>query len=443
MITRRDFIKNVTLFSVAAPSVMASPFALAAGNRTQSKALVCVMLDGGNDSANMVIPTSTSHYQTYYDLRPDLAQPKEKVLPIPAAGVCRDGQSVTLGLHPAMTALADLCNAGEASVIVNCGVLRQPVTKEQADTQGYLLPPFLFSHNSQKTEVCKGAVGYNWTTGWAGRLMDVLSSGQSIAPLFSHAGDIQLLRAQTYNQNIIKGDNISKLNANAMTVEALAQMQTLPSEDGFAQTVQSTGHDAINVAARLIDTIDAIPDEDDLPLYPNTGLGKQFRVTSRLIRQRVELGHSHQIFFLRLSGFDTHVDQENTHKEKYAELSDAMAAFNAHLKTLGLHEDVITITLSDFGRRIPANGTGTDHGWGGHQLIMGGPVDASSYIGTWPDYTVEGPDTVERGRLLPSIATDQIHISLGRWLGATETTLKTVFPNYDKFERLDVVKQTS
>lgn len=442
MVTRRDFLKNITVLSVAAPSVLTAPLGFAGSTGTR-KALVCVLLDGGNDAANMVVPTSETHYQTYFDVRPDLALAKEQLLPVPATGRCRDNLEVSLGLHPKMTKLAEVFANREASVIVNSGILREPLTKEEAETQGYRLPPFLFSHNSQKNEWEKGAVGYSLTTGWAGRLMDVLHqdlSGTNLAPLYSHAGETQLLRANTLNQNIIRGKKITELNANTNTVTALDDYFAAVDGDAFDQTLASVGKDSIHVANTLMDVIDSIADEDDVPLYPDTGLGTQFRMTSRLIRKSAELNQGTQIFFLQLGGFDTHADQNRALNEKYAELSDAMAAFNAHLKLLGLHDNVITVTHSDFGRRIPANGTGTDHGWGGHQIVMGGAIDGSAFIGTWPDYRPEGPDAVERGRLLPTIAADQVYIALARWLGASDATIRETFPNHANFAPLDLTR---
>lgn len=459
MISRREFMKNMAVFSVAAPAAMSAPLSVASDRSGERcKALVCVLLDGGNDSAHMVIPTDAKHYQEYINIRPDegFQLAKEALLPTPVKGYSRDGSEVTLGLHPVMTQLADVFGAGHASIIANSGILKEPLTKEEAQTQGWRLPPFLFSHNSQKSEWAKGAAGHaSVTTGWAGRLMDVMSdaagsSGSTIAPLFSHAGDAPLLRSQSMNQNIIRGDNIAKHRGTDAGRESLkafySQQSNAEGHDAFDQTLYNVGKDSIDVAKSLIDIIDSFDDDtnSDAPhyseRYPDTSLGLQFRITSRLIRKSAELGHNKQIYFLSLGGFDTHADQIETLAEKYQILSDALSAFNQHLLDLGLHDDVITITMSDFGRCLVANGTGTDHGWGGHQLIMGGAIRGGEMMGVWPEYSLDGPDTIERGRLLPSTAADQVNISLARWLGALDPAIHHVFPNADKFEPLNVTK---
>ncbi|MGR5134359.1 DUF1501 domain-containing protein [Vibrio alfacsensis] len=442
MVSRRKFLKGAAMGSIAVPTLLASPLSLASGD-SQFKALVYVLLDGGNDAVQMVVPTSDVNYQEYQSIRPEIALAKDALLNIPATGLDRYSREVSLGLHPKMTALAKVFNDLDATVVVNSGILREPVTKEQAETEGFRLPPFLFSHNSQRSEWAKGAVGQNLTTGWAGRMMDVMNttSEAAISPLFSHAGDAQLLRAKEHSQNIIRGENIAKLNATPTMQSSMDEYFSATEGDAFDVTALNIGKDAIHVASGLIDTINSIDDADDVPLYPETALGTQFRITSRLIRKSAELGHAKQIFFLRLGGFDTHANQDEVLDEKYPELSDAMAAFNEHLKTLGLHNEVITMTMSDFGRCLHSNGTGTDHGWGGHQILMGGSIDGSTFIGTFPEYKIDGEDVYQRGRLLPTTAADQINISLAKWFGMTsEAALRYVFPNYDNFKPIAVTK---
>ncbi|MGR5239109.1 DUF1501 domain-containing protein [Vibrio alfacsensis] len=442
MVSRRNFLKGAAMGSIAVPTLLASPLSVA-GRNSQFKALVYVLLEGGNDAAQMVVPTSEANYQEYLSIRPEIALTKEELLSIPASGLDRHGRTVGLGLHPKMSALAKVFNDQNATVVVNSGILREPITKLEAETEGFRLPPFLFSHNSQRSEWAKGAVGQGLTTGWAGRMMDVIhtSSGSAISPLFSHAGDAQLLRAKELNQNIIRGENIAKLNASKTMLSSMDDYFHSASGDEFDNTILNIGKDSIHVASTLIDTINSIDDSEDEPLYPETMLGTQFRITSRLIRKSAELGHGKQIFFLRLGGFDTHANQAEVLDEKYPELSDAMAAFNDHLKALGLHNDVITVTMSDFGRCLHSNGTGTDHGWGGHQILMGGDIDGSKFIGTFPEYKIDGDDVYQRGRLLPTTAADQINISLAKWFGMTsESALRYVFPNYDNFELLSVTK---
>jgi uncharacterized protein (DUF1501 family) len=96
---------------------------------------------------------------------------------------------------------------------------------------------------------------------------------------------------------------------------------------------------------------------------------------------------------------------------------------------------VTTFTGSDFGRALTSNGDGTDHGWGGHQLIMGGAVRGRAFCGAAPAPSIGGtgaPDYqwhVGQGRLLPTTSVDQLAATLGRWFGASDSELQLALPN--------------
>jgi uncharacterized protein (DUF1501 family) len=90
--------------------------------------------------------------------------------------------------------------------------------------------------------------------------------------------------------------------------------------------------------------------------------------------------------------------------------------------------------MSDFGRRMTSNGNGTDHGWGGHQLVIGGAVKSTKPIGTWPELVLGGEDDYSKGRLIPKIAADQVGATLAQWMGISDSAaLDYVFPNIRNF----------
>ena len=101
---------------------------------------------------------------------------------------------------------------------------------------------------------------------------------------------------------------------------------------------------------------------------------------------------------------------------------------------MGLDDKVVTFTGSDFGRTLTSNGNGTDHGWGGHQLLIGGAVNGQRPIGTWPELVLGGNDDYSQGRLIPEIAADQVGSTLAQWMGVSDNAaLEYVFPNIRNF----------
>jgi len=88
------------------------------------------------------------------------------------------------------------------------------------------------------------------------------------------------------------------------------------------------------------------------------------------------------------------------------------------LEELNQENAVTTFTASDFGRTLTVNGDGSDHGWGGHYLAMGGAVNGQQVYGKQPSYiTGADDDTGDKGRLIPSLSINQFGATLGSWMG--------------------------
>jgi uncharacterized protein (DUF1501 family) len=105
---------------------------------------------------------------------------------------------------------------------------------------------------------------------------------------------------------------------------------------------------------------------------------------------------------------------------------------------MGIASQVTTFTASDFGRTLSSNGDGSDHGWGSHQFVVGGAVRSRSFIGTVPQLGDNGPDDVGQGRLLPTMAVDQLGATLATWMGVSAGNLTTVVPGIANFTQKDV-----
>jgi uncharacterized protein (DUF1501 family) len=167
------------------------------------------------------------------------------------------------------------------------------------------------------------------------------------------------------------------------------------------------------------------------------------------------LGMKRQIFFVQVGGYDLHTGQTDnagattTNNAKviigaqaslFAELSQSINALNNAMAEIGTQysdsaftQRVTAFTSSDFGRTLPSNSLGSDHGWGSHHLVFGGAVQGQRTYGTFPALVVGGPDDTSTGRWIPTTAVDQYAATLANWFGIDSTNMSTVFPNLGRF----------
>jgi uncharacterized protein (DUF1501 family) len=145
------------------------------------------------------------------------------------------------------------------------------------------------------------------------------------------------------------------------------------------------------------------------------------------------------VFFCAMGGYDTHSLQGWAQWDLLRQLGDAMAAFHAATMEMGVADRVTTFTASEFGRTLQPSGTGTDHGWGNHQVVMGGAVRGGELYGTFPNLALGGPDdSGTRGVLIPTTSLDQFGGTLARWFGVDAVEMPSVFPNLANFPVRDL-----
>jgi uncharacterized protein (DUF1501 family) len=176
--------------------------------------------------------------------------------------------------------------------------------------------------------------------------------------------------------------------------------------------------------------------------FPATTAGSQLQMVARLISAASSLGLKRQIFFVQLGGWDLHADQldstnpdSGSHAALLQQISQAVNAFYNATVELGIANQVTTFTASDFGRTYTSNGSGSDHGWGNHQLIVGGAVKGGDIYGQMPSLVVNGPDDTGRGRWIPSTSVDEYAATIATWFGVSATDLPTVLPNIGRFAK--------
>ena len=114
-------------------------------------------------------------------------------------------------------------------------------------------------------------------------------------------------------------------------------------------------------------------------------------------------------------------------------LSRGLAAFRDALKEQGAYDDVTTFTISEFGRSLESNGSGSDHGWGGHHIVMGGAVQGGKIYGNYPDLTAGSPLDIGAGSFIPTTSMQEYLAEMLLWFGIPIAELSYVLPDIAKF----------
>ncbi len=407
------------------------------------KALVCIALSGGNDSFNMLSPIDYEARGEYEDARTNLAESMEGLHQLVDA---RDGRRY--GLHASMPDVAQLYRDGALSFVNNVGTLIRPTTMKQIQRGEARLPLGLFSHSDQQRH-WQTAVPQSRTerTGWAGRMADYLSDqvnfdapiGMNIAVgqlniLQTGVGQLPYVVDGRGGASVLEGYGGSHVQDRIVTEATDAMLEDIY-DDLLKLTHARSRRRAIDAARAYQAATSGVILKTE---FPKTALGERLRQVAVAIAARTELVHHRQMFVVDQGGYDTHDAQHKQHPRLLRELNDALKAFHAALVELGCLDQVMTYTASDFGRTLSSNGDGSDHGWGGNQIVMGGALARCSnprMYGEYPQSLAMGNALdVGRGRLLPTTAVDQYMAELALWLGVpNDHTLVDILPNIRNF----------
>jgi uncharacterized protein (DUF1501 family) len=440
---RRRFLKAIGACGatglVRLPGVSMAAFGAAFADY---KALVSVFLYGGNDSFNMVVPRSNSEYAIYAKARQNLAVAQGDLLPITPDNP--DGASY--GIHPSMPELKSLFDAGTAAIVANVGPLVVPVTKDAYLARTVPLPPQLFSHNDQQDQWQTLRGTSRLATGWAGRIADALradTTSQRIALNVSTFGTV-IYQAGAHTVPYTIGTEGAVAYGALEGAAAFGAERRAAFERHLAAGFTNVHARALaNVHERSLQTADVVNGAlAALPslasVFPTGTLGDQLKLVARLIGVRDALAMSRQIFFVAVGGFDTHDAQNQDQPGLLGQVSRCLAAFQTAMVELGVETNVVAFTQSDFGRTLTSNGDGTDHGWGGHQLVVSGAANGRRIYGTMPRLEIGGPDDATGGRIIPTMSADQFAATLARWFGVAPADLITVAPSLANFPASDL-----
>jgi uncharacterized protein (DUF1501 family) len=463
-ITRRSFIRQASCAAVGSIALFNTLLNLrlissasAQGAGGSYKALVCLFLAGGNDSFNMLVPRDAQSHETYRVVRGGLynvagtdgglALPNEGqpggILPISPLGDLGGRQ---FGLHPAMQRLRGLFESEQAAFVCNVGSLIQPGMTRAMHDAGINVPFGLYSHADQIEQWQTAYPEGRTTLGWAGRAADLLQSMNEDNGL---AMNISLGGTNIW-QN---GESAFQYGLNPEGVSSLEGYEESWDDDSWgsspirgAAVDSQLAMDYRNLlertfAAKAVNAIDsykifqratsvALP---SATTFPNNYLGKSFQMVASAIAGRSILGAQRQTFFVQLGGWDHHDEVINSQQVMLGQVSEAVGAFYETLAAMGMAEQVVTFTASDFGRTLTSNGRGSDHAWGGNHFVVGGGVRGRRLYGEYPDLAADNPLDTGRGRLIPTLSVDAYFAELALWFGVPKSSLPLVIPNIGRF----------
>ena len=375
--TRRQFLgQGLTLASatVAVPHFLqASAFGLARPAFGMSevpgvdtgRVLVVVQLSGGNDGLNTVVPMAND---TYYRVRPGIAIPSDQALEITRGG--------GIGLHPRLAEIKGLYDEGMCAVVQGVGYpnpnrshFKSMDIWHTADTSGtgdgWLGRYF-------DAECC----GYG--KGEGGRPEDAIDTGQPgiaigrEAPLAMQGQKVKPIAFE--NENLFRwiGEDVhDSLPEPYEKITRRGVVEGTPAGSN-AEFLMRTALDA-QVSS---ETIRHAVDQRPLVQYPGTTLARQLAMVASMVRA----GLPTRVYYVSHGGFDTHAGQggpQGGHANLLGQYAEAIGAFYRDLKAQGNDERVLTMTFSEFGRRVAQNASGgTDHGTAAPMFLFGPMVNA-------------------------------------------------------------------
>jgi uncharacterized protein (DUF1501 family) len=403
---RRVFLKSGALALVTlglSPSFLKRMvYAQGLPRARKGKVLICLFQRGAADALNIVVPHGDAEY---YALRPNIA--------IARPGT--DGGAIDLdgffGLHPAMSPLKPLWDRGLLAPVHAVG--SPSATRSHFDAQDFM---------ESGTPDVKGT-----PDGWLNRL---LAAQGTCAECAVHESPFRAVAFAQQTPRILEGPapTIAMSSLDDFTIRATGtDVQRLEAlyRTGSADLIHGAGAETFD-AVRMLKAANPqrYAAEHDAQ-YPRSPFGQSLRQIAQLVKADVGL----EIAFADVGGWDTHVNQGGATGQLANRLADFSQSIGALVTDLGDRmDDVVIMTMSEFGRMAKQNGNGgTDHGHAGALFVIGGHVRGHAVHGKWPGLA---PEQLNEGRDL-ALTTDfrTVFAEVARkHLGATRT--EALFPGF-------------
>ncbi len=454
-ISRRTFLRQAGCAGMGSATFLSSFNNLSLINKligtsltppSDYKALVCILLAGGNDSYNMLVPRGTNEYNEYAATRADLALPQASLLPLNA----NTNTGKTFGAHPSMGGVQQMFEAGNLAYIANVGTLIEPIPNATAFFNGSVQSPLgLYSHSDQIQQWQTSIPQSREAIGWGGRMADILKSqntNQNVSMNISLSGRNVWQSGNTVMEYSIsnQGDGVEGIvpvvptwysnsgYLNRLRDDAIESMAT----EIYSNVFQST---LGQLTSQTLDTFEAFRDAVSTvqlnTVFSPHYLSENMRMATRVIAAREALGMNRQTFFMTFGGWDHHSEVIQNQEYMLMVLSNAISELFSGLQEIGMEDKVTLFTISDFARTLTSNGNGSDHAWAGNTIVAGGAVNGKDIYGSFPDlYLDNNPLMVSpRGNLIPTTSTDEYFAELALWFGVSPNDLHLILPNIGQF----------
>ncbi len=387
LIKRKEFIQ---LGSLATTSLMLPKFLKAFEKPAMvppgNKVLIVLQMSGGNDGLNTVIPVRND---IYYRSRPHLGIEKDKTLSI----------TDDVALHPSLVSFKELFDDGSLGIM---------------NSVGYPNPDRSHFRSMDIWQTASESNNYVYT-GWLGRYLDAQCQGCDKPTQALEIDDVLSLALKGDKLKGIAMKDVGRLyntSRNKYYKDVLADHKNAADEkpvDYLYKTMAET----LSSADYIFQQSKLHPSSSQ---YPKTGLGKSLQTIASLIFSDINT----KVYYLSLGSFDTHVNQQNEQQRLFTEMSDAVKAFVADLKSNNRFQDVLLMTFSEFGRRVSQNASGgTDHGTANSMFLVSGGLKQKGLINEMPDL-----NDLNEGDLKYKVDFKDVYATvLNKWLSADDKNI--------------------
>jgi uncharacterized protein (DUF1501 family) len=442
-ISRRKFLQCSGLAaasSLVAPALLGNPFVRQAfADTIGDKYFLLVFLDGGNDGFNTVIPVDNggATMRAAYDAARTTGADGLNIAPSALGNTLigtDPGSGCQLALHPGLGSFKELYDLGDLAVIQGCGYSRQSLSHETSRIAWETgTPPGLGSG-----------------TGWVGRYLAANYTGSEIPGVCVRsevAGEYRQnttsvlaarrLRNLRFPYDGDYDDDVARKRAAFLGLYQGAAAAGLPianylGASGIATLLASESYTSLHDLY-----VEGRPTFNQAYDDLNRNLGRGLREAAKVI-YGIEQGVPNvNARFLQVAtgGYDTHSDQGGAdpagrHYQLLSELADSLKLFYYDCADMGIHEKLCIMVWSEFGRRVPQNDGGTDHGTQYPVFVLGGGVQGGVY-GNHPNIndsalSDDGNTVYSQSPTDPFRTTDMRDVYgtiLKHWLGMSHPTI--------------------